>query len=598
MKILLFLRAENLPSGWRIKSPNSFAVISLVTGIGSVLGIKRRRFCITEIIPSTPSPEWITIPLVDHDAASGERIAIDIFQTKEEQHNAHTKEVHEKGYQGSEHRGAPNFSVHAQQVAGIVVSIDEILQDPNWTFIDPIRGYNGGKVIVHIEPEKGLVDSSHICFQLCGVSLCAKKKTFLDRAEQTDFIFEILCKFEGQTEEQWRLVYRSIKKKKSFKILWDTDSVSITTLCNQDLNRDLLIRIVEIDGTYRRNVLGWFHTNAHSMLASVCHDEKYSENFKPFLVSKDDGKSLGQIIVTQAFIKKSCHSSDQSRSFPLSSDQIVASCGPIQILPPPTSHAVPTTIPPFKTSSFKAYKRNCSIDLCIAVDFTIGNADFTSPDSPHYQSRSGELNNYEWTIKIVGESLQGLSKTQEFPIWGFGGCFDNKTVPIFQCGFLPKAKGTEGLLASYAQTFKTGVKPGNCNCGLDSIIMAAAHHAEKELDAARHCQSLSYTLLVILTVYDGSKIKLEKKKKIASIASAPISILTLKIPIPCVSTVLSIDKELKTYSSNNNCRNFCSYIDGTNIITERKSSQLSTKIHNLIEDQMPFYFESNGIFPY
>ena len=51
MKVQILLKAEHLPSpkGWIRKNPNTFAVVSTVSEVGTIMGIKRRRVGMTEV---------------------------------------------------------------------------------------------------------------------------------------------------------------------------------------------------------------------------------------------------------------------------------------------------------------------------------------------------------------------------------------------------------------------------------------------------------------------------------------------------------------------------------------------------------------------
>eukprot|EP00547_Thalassionema_nitzschioides_P006564 CAMPEP_0194207020 /NCGR_PEP_ID=MMETSP0156-20130528/5894_1 /TAXON_ID=33649 /ORGANISM="Thalassionema nitzschioides, Strain L26-B" /LENGTH=596 /DNA_ID=CAMNT_0038933691 /DNA_START=122 /DNA_END=1912 /DNA_ORIENTATION=- len=595
MKVNIFLRAENLTSasGWRKKAPNTFAVVSLVTGVGSVLGIKRRRLCITEIVPHTVSPEWATIPVIDHRPRSEERVAIDIFQIKNENETITSKEYHEKGYHGNEHRGAPTDFKDAKHITGVVVSVDEVLQKPNATVIDTISGSSGGKVIVHMEVSKDPQDDSQLVFQMRGAYFPNLRKNFM---EKSNFFFEILCKYHGQTEEQWNLVYRS-DKEQSQNPIWETGVVDLATMCNQDLNRELLFRVIDLDGLHRRNELGCFQTNVHGLMAAVSN-EGNCDTSKAFTLSKGNDERIGKIIVLLANVKTPGRSTDFSRS--LDSPVIIAPVGPIEVLPLPMAtvvDAISVVSIANADASYQAYKRNCSLDLCIAIDFTTGNGEFTSPSSAHYRTNDGKYNNYEWTMKVLGECFEGLSKTKEFPLWGFGGCFGEETYPIFQCGSSPKADGVSGLLTFYSESFTTGVKMGNPSCKMDNIFLAAAHYAKKQLDEAKRRNSLSYTLLTVLTV-DGSSNLMAAKSKLVSVADAPLSILIVRIPTPKPSSAFPLDSEkIKAFLSGQNCRNFCSGMDGKHFIATRDSQKLSAKICEVLEEQMPKYFQSQGVAP-
>jgi len=310
MKVHVYLKAENLQpgasggggGGWfsaSKKAPNTFVDVSAVTGVGSVLGIKRRRLCVTEVVTQTSSPEWTTIPMIDFKPRSEQRIAIDIFQklTKPSKNIpiiVEHKESHEKGYHGKEHRGTATDFKDAQHVTGVVVSVDEVLSSPNATIVQETN--TGGKVYVHMEISSDPDDQSQFVFQLRGVNFPKRKPTDF-------FQFEILCKYTGQTEEQLYLVYRSPKEKANTPDpLWEMEYIPVATLCNQDLNRDLLLRLVSVDGTGRRALLGFVPTNIHALEAAVSHHTDVSRGFT--LVDKNgNDANVGQVVVLRADVQ-------------------------------------------------------------------------------------------------------------------------------------------------------------------------------------------------------------------------------------------------------------------------------------------------------
>lgn len=309
MKVHVYLKAENLQpgssggkGGWfsaSKKSPNTFADISAVTDVGSVLGIKRRRLVVTEVVPQTSSPEWTTIPIIDFKPRSEQRIAIDIFQklaksSKKKPIIVEHKDPHEKGYHGNEHRGTATDFKDAEHITGVIVSVDEVLSNPNATIVQKTN--NGGKIYVHMEISSDPEDQSQFVFQLRGVNFPKRKPTDF-------FQFEILCKYTGQTEEQLYLVHQSPKEKaNTADPVWEMQYINVATLCNQDLNRDLLLRLMSVDGTGRCTLLGFVPTNIHALEAAVSHHTDVSRAFT--LVDKN-GKdaNVGQVVVLRADVQ-------------------------------------------------------------------------------------------------------------------------------------------------------------------------------------------------------------------------------------------------------------------------------------------------------
>jgi Copine len=104
--------------------------------------------------------------------------------------------------------------------------------------------------------------------------------------------------------------------------------------------------------------------------------------------------------------------------------------------------------------------------------------DFATPGTSHHRGPS--LNNYQWVMTTLGAAIGFYSKSHEVPVHGFGGQYQLREHEIFQCGSQAKAKGVTGLMEAYDNVFSTGIVFGD-RCKYDSVIMAAAHQAQKQL---------------------------------------------------------------------------------------------------------------------
>merc|ERR1740117_1462134 len=66
------------------------------------------------------------------------------------------------------------------------------------------------------------------------------------------------------------------------------------------------------------------------------------------------------------------------------------------------------------------------VSLMVAIDFTGSNKDPSVPDSLHYRG-GDQPNQYESAITTIGNILAAYDSDKMFPVWGFGGFFDNNT---------------------------------------------------------------------------------------------------------------------------------------------------------------------------
>ncbi|KAI2497409.1 Copine [Fragilaria crotonensis] len=606
MRIQILLRAEHLPApkGWIRKNPNTFAVVSTVSEVGTIMGIKRRRVGMTETVPSNFSPEWASVIVVDLPNSGGgpktdQRIAVDIFHTNNTStHEFKSHEKHDRRYQGDEHRGLP-LPKGAEPVTSMIFSMAQVLYEtPDWTLAQKIPGTSSGKIILHVETCKDQHhdDDSIFFFHLRGFSFPSTRRNFLDRP---DFYFEIFRQFQ----DSWRLVYRSSEEKCSLSPLWAEDHISVERLCNHDLNRELLIRVIDMEGTIPKE-LGSFQTTAHGLMGAVSIDGN-CDTTKSFAVMNGD-KKMGCMIVLKAtvilpgaFVEDAANRMEPTTPTAIAElivdpSQIVPAAAAVAILPPPTivtrggRAAVPT---------FHDYARRCPIDWCLAIDFTDANGDVRLSNSAHYRTPGGRLNDYEWTMSVLGETLRDLNPVHEYKVWGFGGSFHGRTHSIFQCGTAPQASGVPGLLQAYTTTFSTGMTLGT-SCSLEQVLQAAAHHAQKQLERARmqHGGALSYTILTILMVGSENDV-LAVKEKIVALRGAPLSIFIVNMP----RGGRLDDAKLRLYLESNRCGgwfNNCTLLaDGAAAISRRDARTLSRMLLNVLHEQLPAYFQSQGIAP-
>lgn len=257
----------------------------------------------------------------------------------------------------------------------------------------------------------------------------------------------------------------------------------------------------------------------------------------------------------------------------------------VEMLPPPCSTVVSSVGSSITT--FQDYKRHCQINWCVAIDFTESNGDPRLSDSAHYRT-PGRLNDYEWTIKVIGETLRGWSLSRDYPVWGFGGCFNGQTQPIFQCGQTPKAKDVDGVLQAYTFSLSSGITLGKRNCSLQKVIQAAAHFSQKQLEFTNSNLGLpSYTVLTILMVGSESDV-LAVRDTITSSRDAPLSILILNMPRGGILENMKWKMYLHSISdaSTSNCT---LSVDSTHFIAQRDAKSLSNTVLQMLQQQLPSF---------
>ena len=533
------------------------------------------------------------IPNSRGGAKTDQRIAVDIFHTHDtrtHEFKAHAK--HDPRYQEDEHRGLP-LPKGAEPVTSMIFSMAQVLYEtPDWTLAQKIPGTAAGKIILHVETSKDQnnEDDSSFFFHLRGFSFPSIRRNFLDRP---DFYYEIFRQFQ----DSWRLVYRSPVEKGSLSPLWSEDHIPVERLCNHDLNRELLIRVSDMEGNVPK-YLGSFQTTAHGLMGAVTTNGN-CDTTKSFAVMNGDKKMGCMIVLKASAVLPTAFAEDAAcRMEPTAIAELIVDPydivpAVVEILPPPGGRSVASQ------PTFSDYARHCPIDWCLAIDFTEANGDVRLSNSAHHRSTDGRLNDYEWTMSVLGETLRDWNPVQEYPVWGFGGSFHGRTHSIFQCGSAPQARGVQGLLQAYATMFATGMTLGT-SCSLEQVLQAAAHHAQKQLEHSRMQRggSLSYTVLSILMVGSERDV-LSVKEKILSLRDAPLSIVIINMP----RGGRLDDSKLRAYLESNRSgggqfNNNCTVLaDGARVVSQRDAKTLSRLLLNVLQEQVPAYFHSHGIAP-
>lgn len=108
-------------------------------------------------------------------------------------------------------------------------------------------------------------------------------------------------------------------------------------------------------------------------------------------------------------------------------------------------------------------------------NFTTG--DPRVPGTLHYRSEDS-LNDYETSIKAIGDTIEVFSKSKEFTVWGFGAKFSGTVRHIFQCGASPTVIGVNGMLEAYRGVFQSDLTMSSPT-KLVNVIQAAAVRARK-----------------------------------------------------------------------------------------------------------------------
>ena len=396
-------------------------------------------------VPQCVSPEWATVILLEHTPGTEHRIAVDIF-------HSHTgQDLGTNISQNPDQRGTLTFE-DASQLCGILLDVETILSHRDQTLVERIPG--SGRVIVRLE-----CSSCHqeFKFHLRGLDIQNTRRIMLERPS---LYFEVRRKQTGRVQDTWSLVYRSKCAEPSLNPYWDCDIVPLELLVNGDLYREIRISVWDYSPD-RRVLVGWCATTVQGLMEAQATQgnadrTKALELFKGETRQRSEG--VGRLVVLHASVS-----------------------GKTQVKLP-EAIAVPIMTPPMRRNcTFDEYVSggHCTLELCVAVDCTQSNGDFRLEGTPHYRCEE-KLNDYEWCMGVIAESISSYNSSRQYPMWGFGAMFGNKPYHIFQCGPTACSDGTRGLLNSYRDTFQTGLEFGH-ERKYDDVIQAAAHFSKKQL---------------------------------------------------------------------------------------------------------------------
>lgn len=517
-------------------------------------------------------------------------------------------------HDGTIRQGVPVHPEDAEQITSLSFDIETVLSRKDMVIQEPIPGGGRGAVVtIRAEAQQpSSLSSPSLRFQLRGYQFPDIRRGMM---EKPDYHFEIRRKHFGRTQETWVVVYRSAADEGNLNPTWETDDISLSELCQDNLDGQVQIKVWDVDKVGYWSALGMVETSVRSMMEAQCRFGNLTRE-NGFPLTRDGKAKRGEIVVVRAdvvqpsedlavatpvpadattittastFMSSSMTSSTaMSRGPPpLVADASVLPASTLTPIPPPTTPTARSTED--RLRSFIGLTRNgrCNVDLCVAIDFTDANGDFRQPSSSHFRT-SSQWNNYEWLMSAVGKSISEYSHTQEYPIWGFGGDYNGQTYQLFQCGSKKKASGIQGLLEAYALTFQTGLKLGSRR-RFQKVIEAAAHHANTQSNS-----ELSYTVLLVLTPGSDSDV-LAAKESIVNVEGAPLSVVFVRVPAPG-QPLLFDDEKLQVYLSNRNCqRPFTTCFDGKAAVKDRDEGKIKQMILQTLTKQLPEYFALQGI---
>lgn len=180
--------------------------------------------------------------------------------------------------------------------------------------------------------------------------------------ERPNFFLEINRKQRGLCQDFWHPVYRTKITTLTLNPFWEMDEVTLEVFCNNDLNRELRLIIMDLDGGNRKQ-LGLIDTTPSAILENKATLGN-ADDSKAYMLTKEVdshviSNKLGRLIVLKAEVLY------RETAFSEAFCQPMAEAIAVQVMPAPI----------FRTETFDDIKENCTIDLILAVDFTKNNGE-------------------------------------------------------------------------------------------------------------------------------------------------------------------------------------------------------------------------------
>jgi uncharacterized protein YegL len=503
------------------------------------------RYC---SIQNSTSPNWVSVIEIDYEFGTPFKIAVQIFD--EEKRGAHKS------------MGSATFD------------IDEVLGARG--NMKAKKFEKGGTIFCHIIEKKG---SGTLTLGLSGNNL----KNTEGFMKKSDPFFELLCKRDGAGGLVWDNVHRSEVVMNNLNPSWKDAIVPLSILNQGDMEKPIQINVYDFESNGRHVKMGTVETSVkalQSLVGKTLPLKIKATNTGTLTVKKCDITGIEEL--TGRMEAASISNSVPVPSAPISST-------PNYITPNYVTPTVPSSysFAANRGATFMDYiTGGCELNVNVAIDFTGSNGDPRRPGTLHYLDPYG-LNDYQKAITAIVGILSKYDSDQMYPVWGFGAKYGGVVRHCFQCGPYPEARGVQGILDAYKETFRSGLVMSGPTVFID-VLRKAAATATANQQAARAKGKQAYTILLILT--DGAvSDPTATAQVLRECSSAPLSVIIVGIGNADFGAMQFLDNAnsgeadiAQFVAFNQHCRN---------------SIELTSETLQEIPAQLTRYFQRNGIPP-
>ncbi len=397
----------------------------------------------TEVIRNERSPQWVTSFTLDYYFETVQNISVRVYQ--------------EEGGKSTATEGDHSLIGEATfRLANLMCASGQRLSLP---LFEKTRSVDDqGQVEIRAEAKTNTRDIFNVTFT--GHKL-ANKDGFFGKSDP------YLVVSRRNEDNSWSVVWKSSRIDNSLNPKWAPAKLSMSHLCNADIDRPLKIEIFDYDENSANDTMGSVETSVRAMIMS---------NGAPLPVIEEAKK--GKRGYTNSGTLTCTHCNIEEK--PSFTDYIIG---------------------------------GLELSMLVAIDFTASNGDIKYSQSLHHLHKDGKLNQYQEAIKSIGGIIEHYDSDQVYPLYGFGACYPKPDGEFSRVSFCfplsssgVEVQGVEGIL----QTYEEMVPKLYFSC--PTYFAELIDNAVK-LTSEMSCtqENQKYNVLVILT--DGRIDDIEKTKK-------------------------------------------------------------------------------------
>ncbi|KAJ6238827.1 copine-8 [Anaeramoeba flamelloides] len=395
-----------------------------------------------------------------------------------------------------------------------------------------------------IKAEETKKKISMISFRPIGQKL--DKKDFFGHSDP----FLLFEKQKKGTTDEWEKVHQTEKKTNTLFPKWRIINISLSILCDEDLDLPIKISCYDWNKTTKSELIGFFITTTREILNKT--DEKF------YLIHPKKQRR-----------KKSYHDSGKIKFKNIKKQEEI---------------------------TFLSYfKMGIEMNLVFSIDFTASNGHINSPNSLHYTD-DFSLNQYQESIMKCGSILSNYCEKKKFPVYGFGARIDNNISHCFSLtgnSEQPEVEGIQGVMDIYKKVL-----------GWKNMRLWGPTHFAPIINGVaqgivQNTNKIKHQYFVLLFITDGEIEDFEETKKAIVYSSAlPLSIVIIGVGNNSFEKMKTLDSDFVelSYRGTKAVRDIVQFVPFKES-RQKGYEELARRTLEEIPRQVISYFERKKIYP-